>query len=72
MDNALISGFDLPPSGHELWLSDAEGGITHLDFREDKSKARRWFLSDQKIGCISVNPTDPSKLVLASNSRKLT
>ncbi|KAL5529639.1 hypothetical protein ACEPAG_5624 [Sanghuangporus baumii] len=72
MENVLISGFDLPLSGNELWVSDTEGGLTHLDLRENKSKARRWFLSEQKIGCVSVNPSEPGKLLLSSNSRKMT
>ncbi|EJD02328.1 WD40 repeat-like protein [Fomitiporia mediterranea MF3/22] len=72
VEGTLICSFDLPPKGQEMWVSDAEGGLSHVDLREDKSKARRWYLSDQKIGCISVNPTDPEKLVVASNSRKLT
>lgn len=72
MDGVLISGFDLPPTGNELWVSDTDGGLTHLDLREGGSKARRWFLSEQKIGCVSVNPTEPEKLLLSSNSRKMT
>ncbi|CAA7271660.1 unnamed protein product [Cyclocybe aegerita] len=70
-DGVLISCIDLPPNGHEMWVSDVAGGATHLDLREDKSKARRYELSDQKIGCISVNPSRPNFLLTASNSRFL-
>ncbi|KAF8910971.1 WD40-repeat-containing domain protein [Gymnopilus junonius] len=70
-DGILITSLDLPPDGHEMWISDGAGGITHLDLRQDKSKARRYALSDAKIGSISVNPTRPNFLLTASNSRFL-
>ncbi|GBE82037.1 WD40 repeat-like protein [Sparassis latifolia] len=70
-DEVLISSIDLPPTGNEMWISDALGGVTHLDLRQDKSKARWYQLSDQKIGSISVNPTNTHFLVTASNSRSL-
>lgn len=54
-----------------MWISDALGGVTHLDLREDKSKARWYGLSDQKIGSLSLNPTQPNFMVTASNSRAL-
>lgn len=61
----------MPPVGQELWVSDAEGGVSHIDLREDKSKARRWRLSSSKIGCVSVNPMHPEKLLCSSNDRTL-
>ncbi|KAF9013865.1 WD40-repeat-containing domain protein [Cyathus striatus] len=70
-DKVLISSIDLPPTGHEMWFSDANGGVTHIDLREQKSRARRYELSDQKIGCLSVNPTKPHFILTASNSRFL-
>ncbi|KAI0322216.1 WD40-repeat-containing domain protein [Amylostereum chailletii] len=70
-DDLLINSIDVPPATHEMWLSDAAGGVTHLDLRQDKSKARWYQLSDQKIGCISANPQNPSFLLTASNSRLL-
>lgn len=70
-DDILISSFDMPLSGNEMWISDASGGLTHLDLREDKSKARRWMLSEQKIGCVSINPTKPNLLLCSSNDRTL-
>ena len=70
-DGMLISSFDLPPAGQEMWISDAQGGISHVDLREDKQKARRWGLSGSKIGCVSVNPAHPEKLLCSSNDRTL-
>lgn len=62
---------DITPTGHELWLSDDTGAVTHLDTREDKSKARWYQLSDNKIGSVSINPVNPNFLLTASNSRVL-
>lgn len=70
-DGVLITSIDLTPTGHEVWMSDSQGGATHLDIREDQRKARCYGLSDQKIGCISINPTRPHFLLTASNSRSL-
>ncbi|TDL24768.1 WD40 repeat-like protein [Rickenella mellea] len=70
-DDILISSLDLPPTGQEMWVSDADGGLTHLDLREGKSRTRRWELSQQKIGCVSINPTFPTTLLTASNDRTL-
>jgi hypothetical protein len=71
MEKVLITSIDLPPASHEMWLSDAEGWLTHLDLREDKSKRRAYQVSEQKVGCVSVNPTNPSFLLTASNNRSL-
>ncbi|KAI3610521.1 hypothetical protein WG66_006944 [Moniliophthora roreri] len=70
-DDNLITSIDLPPTGHEMWVSDAAGGLTHLDLRQPKSRARWYGLSDQKIGCVSVNPTQPHFLVTSSLSRSM-
>ncbi|KAJ8482107.1 hypothetical protein ONZ45_g15069 [Pleurotus djamor] len=70
-EDGLISSFDLTPSGSEMWISDSLGGVTHVDLRLDKSKAQWYGLSDQKIGCLSLNPTQPNFMVTASNSREL-
>ncbi|KAG1832004.1 WD40-repeat-containing domain protein [Suillus variegatus] len=67
----LITSVDLPVSGHEMWISDASGGITHLDLREPKDKACWYGLSPAKIGTVSINPTNPHFLLTASNSRVL-
>ena len=70
--DTLISSIDLPPSGHEMWISDALGGLTHLDLRESNVGRPRWYsLSEQKIGCVSINPREPHFLLTASNSRAL-
>ncbi|KAF8212183.1 WD40-repeat-containing domain protein [Mycena galopus ATCC 62051] len=71
IEDTLISSIDLTPSGHEMWISDALGGVWHRDLRQDKSTTIRYGLSDQKIGCISVNPTRPNFLLTASNNRSL-
>ncbi|KAL4077073.1 WD40-repeat-containing domain protein [Scleroderma yunnanense] len=70
-DDTLITSIDLPPSGHEVWISDALGAITHYDLREGEKCARRYELSEQKIGSVSVNPSSPHLLVTASNNRLL-
>ncbi|KXN86877.1 hypothetical protein AN958_09472, partial [Leucoagaricus sp. SymC.cos] len=70
-DGILITHVDLTPSGQEMWISDGVGGATHLDLREGKSRARRFGLSDNKIGCISINPTRPNFILTASNNRTL-
>ncbi|KAJ7449864.1 WD40-repeat-containing domain protein [Mycena latifolia] len=71
IEDTLISSIDLTPTGHEMWISDALGGVWHRDLRQDKSSTIRYGLSDQKIGCISVNPTRPNLLLTASNNRSL-
>lgn len=70
-ETALPTTIDLPSHGHEMWIADSNGGVTHLDLREDKSKARWYQLSEDKIGCISVNPVDTNFLLTTSNSRVL-
>ncbi|VDB83034.1 unnamed protein product [Peniophora sp. CBMAI 1063] len=70
LEDTLINCLDVVPGSHEMWLSDASGGVTHLDLREDTQKTSRWYqLSDQKIGSLSVNPTNPAFLLTASNTR---
>ncbi|KAK2466875.1 hypothetical protein APHAL10511_001133 [Amanita phalloides] len=71
LDETLICSIDLDPLGHEMWISDGEGGVSRLDLRQHKSKAKRFFLSDTKIGCVSINPTRPNFLLTASNNRSL-
>ncbi|KAG1782567.1 WD40-repeat-containing domain protein [Suillus placidus] len=67
----LITSMDLSVGGHEMWISDASGGLTHLDLREPKDKACWYGLSAAKIGTVSINPTSPHFLLTASNSRVL-
>ncbi|KAI0093549.1 WD40-repeat-containing domain protein [Irpex rosettiformis] len=70
-DGVHVQSFDIAPNGHEMWLSDRAGGVTHLDLREDKSKSRWYQLSANKIGCVSINPVNPVFLLTASNSKAL-
>lgn len=69
--DALINSIDVDPDGHVLWISDALGGVTHLDTRLNRSKVTWYGLSREKIGSVSVNPTRPHFLLTASNSRSL-
>ena len=71
LEDTLISCVDLPPSGKEMWISDVEGGVSHIDLRTHSKKSTRWELSEQKIGCISINPVTPHILLTASNNRFL-
>ncbi|KAI0736996.1 WD40-repeat-containing domain protein [Fomitopsis betulina] len=71
LEDSLITSIDLPLTGNEMWISDSDGGITHLDLREDRSKARWYQVSEQKVGSVSINPTTPHYLVTASNSRAM-
>ncbi|KAK0503322.1 WD40-repeat-containing domain protein [Armillaria luteobubalina] len=70
-DETLLCSMDLTPTGSEMWVSDAAGGVTHLDLRQHQSKSTWYGLSDQKIGCVSVNPARPEFVLTASNSRSL-
>ncbi|EJF66005.1 WD40 repeat-like protein [Dichomitus squalens] len=70
-EDTLITCVDLPPYGHEMWISDAAGGMTHMDLRAGRNHAKRYILSEQKIGSVSVNPVRPHFLVTASNTRDL-
>ncbi|KAI1794521.1 WD40 repeat-like protein [Ganoderma leucocontextum] len=70
-EDTLVTSVDLPPHGHEMWISDAEGGLTHMDLRAGRSHAKRYVLSEQKIGSVSVNPVRSYFLVTASNTRDL-
>ncbi|KAJ7581437.1 WD40-repeat-containing domain protein [Mycena floridula] len=70
-EDTLLCSIDLTPTGQEMWISDALGGLTHLDLRQRKSQAKWFNLSSVKIGCVSVNPTRPHFLLTASNDRSL-
>ncbi|KAJ7063356.1 WD40-repeat-containing domain protein, partial [Mycena amicta] len=70
-EDVLICSIDVAPTGHDMWISDAVGGVWHRDLRLDKSVTTRYGLSDQKVGCVSINPTRPNFLVTSSNSRSL-
>ncbi|KZS99216.1 WD40 repeat-like protein [Sistotremastrum niveocremeum HHB9708] len=71
-DGALPSSADLTPSGNEMWISDSEGVVTHLDLREPASKTRRYGLTaGHKIGSVSINPIHTHSVLCASNDRSL-
>ncbi|KAL0565950.1 hypothetical protein V5O48_016065 [Marasmius crinis-equi] len=72
-DGILVCSVDLTPSGNEMWISDTAGGLTHLDLRQPKSKARWYGVAEvkQKIGCVGVNPIRPHFLATASLSRAM-
>lgn len=57
-EDNLINHFDLTPNGQEAWLADKNGGISHVDFR-DNGERRRWVVQDvgrgAKLGGLSVN-----------------
>ena len=45
--------------------------MTHADLREAKSKHRRWKISRDKAGCISVNPANQNYFVTAHLNREV-
>ena len=58
----LITHFDLTPSGEEAWIVDKNGGISHVDIRENSKgvvERRRWVVQEEgrgsKLGGVSVN-----------------
>ena len=59
----LITHFDLTPDGQQAWIADKNGGISHVDFRESKTRRdgsrRRWCVQEEgraaKLGGLSVN-----------------
>jgi hypothetical protein len=71
LDDTLISGIDLAPTGRELWVSDTAGGLTHVDLRAPASAAHWYGLADAKIGCVSVNPAQPHLLLTSSNNKSM-
>lgn len=61
--DALITHFDMTPSGQEAWIVDSQGGLSHLDTREaagtSSARRRRYEISgeraNRKIGGVSIN-----------------
>ncbi|KAJ7852171.1 WD40-repeat-containing domain protein, partial [Mycena olivaceomarginata] len=70
-EETRISNFDIASNGREIWASDVFGRVWHLDLRQVRSKATLYELGSKKIGCISVNPTQPHFILTASNERFL-
>lgn len=58
-EDMLINHFDLTPDGHQAWMSDKNGGLSHCDFREGRTHRRRWIVQEEgraaKLGGTSVN-----------------
>ncbi|WFD01068.1 hypothetical protein MYAM1_003829 [Malassezia yamatoensis] len=54
-----------------LWVADNRGGLTHLDIRTKQPVARRWRVSDKKIGAMSLNAAAPHCIATASNDRTM-
>ena len=59
--DALFNQFDLTPDGNQVWLSDSDGGMNHLDMREGKHIRRRYVIAEspsaagKKVGGFSIN-----------------
>lgn len=70
---ALLSSLDFSPTGREMWLSDNLGGVYHLDLRAStrRDRARRWELSHNKIGCLSLCQANENHFVTAHLSREM-
>jgi hypothetical protein len=45
--------------------------VLHRDLRAPKKTTKRWQLSENKIGCISVNPADDTMFVTAHLNRDM-
>ncbi|GAA5871648.1 hypothetical protein JCM8547_007108 [Rhodosporidiobolus lusitaniae] len=59
-DEALLHSFDFDATGNEIWVSDNNGGLIFRDLREPKESAKRWDIDGYKVGCVSLNPANPS------------
>lgn len=59
--DALFNQFDLTPDGNQVWLSDSDGGMNHLDMRESKYIRRRYVIAEslsaagKKVGGFGIN-----------------
>ncbi|WFD08505.1 hypothetical protein MVES1_003881 [Malassezia vespertilionis] len=52
-----------------LWIADHRGGLLHIETRSMEPTARRWQVSEKKIGGMAVNPAVPYCIATASNDR---
>ncbi|GAA6058309.1 hypothetical protein JCM3770_003731 [Rhodotorula araucariae] len=68
-DNTLLHSFDFDPTGNELWASDDDGGLIFRDMRQAKKTATRWQIDGYKVGCISINPANPTLAATAHLKR---
>ncbi|KAI9188685.1 hypothetical protein H9P43_000106 [Blastocladiella emersonii ATCC 22665] len=76
-----VQSMDMAAGESHLWFSTSDGGVGVVDLRapfasapSDSNTARcdyqaAWTpsLLDKKIGCISVNPATPTRLLVSSN-----
>ncbi|KAG7530503.1 hypothetical protein FFLO_04993 [Filobasidium floriforme] len=75
--DALFNQFDLTPDGNQVWLSDSDGGMNHLDMREGKHIRRRYVIAEspsaagKKVGGFSINPVEPWLVCSAHNDRNM-
>ncbi|KAL7415987.1 WD40-repeat-containing domain protein [Mrakia frigida] len=66
----LISNFDMPLEGNEIWATDKKGGLSHCDLREGGSGRRRYEVGEgKKLGGVSVNPAHPWLVCTAGNDQ---
>lgn len=65
----IICGMDVL-SANEFVISDVEGRVGLLDWREKSALVKEWKLSEKKIGCVSVSP-DTRKLAFSSNDGRV-
>lgn len=65
----LISNFDMPRDGHEIWATDKRGGLSHCDLREGGSRRRYEVGEGKKLGGVSVNPAHPWLVCTAGNDQ---
>ncbi|GAA5896765.1 hypothetical protein JCM5296_002996 [Sporobolomyces johnsonii] len=71
VDEGLIHTFDFDPTGNEIWASDGEGGLMWRDLRQSKDKTKRWQIDKAKVGCISINPANPTLAATSHLKREL-
>ncbi|BGP38127.1 hypothetical protein JCM10449v2_002054 [Rhodotorula kratochvilovae] len=68
-DNTLVHSFDFDMTGNELWASDDDGGLIFRDMRQAKETATRWQIDGYKVGCVSINPANPTLAATAHLKR---
>jgi hypothetical protein len=71
LEGVLPCSIDVTGAGHEIWLSDASGMVSHIDLRASGKEVRQWQLSAVKIGSISVNPARQHTILCGSNDRTM-
>ena len=64
-DEWIICGMDVV-SGNEFVMSDVEGRVGLLDWRNKDALVKEWNMKEKKIGCVSMS-CDGRQLALSSN-----